>query len=217
MGIVYSESNSLGTGLREKRDGGLTKFGENAVERMNKIGMAIDVSHASKQTSLDVIEKSNKPIFITHAGARSLWDINRLKSDEVIKACAKKGGVVAVEAAPHTTITNNNRRHSLESVMEHFEYIVSLVGIDHVTFGPDTNFGDHVGLHDQFRKYLSIDEMSKKDTPEYPKVDYVEGLENPSENFHNIISWLVKHNYSNSEISKVVGGNTMRLLNEVWV
>ncbi len=217
MGIVYSESNSLGTGLREKRDGGLTKFGEKAVERMNKIGMAIDVSHASKQTCLDVIEKSNHPIFINHAGARSLWNINRLKSDEVIKACAAKNGVIAVEAAPHTTITKNHRAHSLESVMEHFEYIVDLVGIDHVTFGPDTNFGDHVALHDEFRKYLSIDEMNKKDTPDYPKVEYVEGLENPSENFHNIIGWLVKNNYSNDDIRKVVGGNTIRLLKEVWV
>ncbi|HKL13646.1 MAG TPA: membrane dipeptidase [Halanaerobiales bacterium] len=217
MGIVYSESNSLGTGLREKGDGGLTKFGEQAVERMNKIGMAIDVSHASDQTCLDVIEKSDYPIFINHAGARSLWDINRLKPDEVIKACAKKGGVIAVEAAPHTTITENHREHSLESVMEHFEYIVDLVGIDHVTFGPDTNFGDHVALHDEFRKFLSIDQMEKNKTPNHPKVDYVAGLDNPSENFHNIIGWFVKHGYSNDEIAKAVGGNTMRLLDEVWV
>ena len=216
MGIVYSESNSLGTGLREERDGGLTKFGQKAVERLNKLGMAIDVSHASDQTCLDVIEASKYPIFINHAGARSLWNINRLKPDEVIKACAKKGGVIAVEAAPHTTITENYPNHSLESVMEHFEYIVDLVGIDHVTFGPDTNFGDHVALHDEFRKFLSIDEM-KKDTPPHEKVDYVAGLENPSENFHNIISWLVKHNYTDQEIEKVVGGNTIRLLEEVWI
>jgi len=217
LGIVYSESNSLGTGLREDRDGGLTKFGQKAVERMNKLGMAIDVSHASDQTCLDTIKTSKYPIFITHAGARSLWNSNRLKPDNVIKALADKGGVIAVEAAPHTTITKNHPRHSINSVMEHVEYIIDLVGIDHVAIGTDTNFGDHVALHDEFRKYLSIDEMKKSGTPDHEKVEYVAGLENPSENFHNIIRWLVKHEYTNQEIVKIVGGNVIRVLKEVWI
>lgn len=217
LGIVYSESNSLGTGLREDRDGGLTKFGQKAVERMNKLGMAIDVSHASDQTCLDTIKTSKYPILITHAGARSLWNSNRLKPDNVIEALADKGGVIAVEAAPHTTITKNYPRHSINSVMEHVEYIIDLVGIDHVAIGTDTNFGDHVALHDEFRKYLSIDEMKKSGTPDHEKVEYVAGLENPSENFHNIIKWLVKHEYTNQEIAKIVGGNVIRVLKEVWI
>ncbi|MFW6381636.1 MAG: dipeptidase, partial [Bacillota bacterium] len=81
MGITYSESNNLGNGLKEKYDGGLTIFGREAVKRMNKVGMAIDVSHCGDQTALDVIEVSSKPVFITHVGARSLWDIKRLKPD----------------------------------------------------------------------------------------------------------------------------------------
>ena len=217
MGIVYSESNSLGSGLKEDRDGGLTKFGHRAVERMNKLGMAIDVSHASDQTCLDVIEASNVPIFINHAGARSLWNIKRLKPDNVIKACAEKGGIIGVEAAPHTTITENHPYHNLESFMEHFDYIVDMVGIDHVAFGPDTNFGDHVALHKEFRKFLSIDEANKKGSPEHKEVEYVAGLDNPSETFPNIVKWLVKHGYSNDEISKVVGKNVIRVLKEIWI
>lgn len=216
MGVVYSESNNLGTGLIENRDAGLTKFGEKAVERMNKLGMAIDVSHASDQTCLDVIEISQAPIFINHAGARSLWDIKRLKPDDVIKACAERGGIIGIEAAPHTTITKKHPRHNIESFMEHFEYIVDLVGIEHVAFGPDTNFGDHVGLHHEFRKLLSIDEEKTDNSPEHIEVDYVKGLENPSENFHNIVKWLIKHNYSKEDIIKVTGKNVIRLLKEVW-
>jgi len=75
------------------------------VERYNKIGMAIDVSHCGDQTALDVIETSTKPVFITHAGAKTLWNIKRLKPDDVLQACANKGGVIGIEAAPHTTIT----------------------------------------------------------------------------------------------------------------
>lgn len=214
MGIAYSEGNSLGMGLKEKRDGGLTAFGREAVKRMNKLGMAIDVSHSGDQTSLDTIEVSDKPIFITHAGARTLWNTNRLKPDDVIKACAEKGGVIAIEAAPHTTITQNHPRHNIESFMEHFEYCANLVGIDHVSFGPDTLFGDHVGLHNVFASALSLS-ASKGKLP-YEKVEYVQGLENPAECFPNIVRWLVKHGYSDSDVAKVIGGNTMRVLEEVW-
>ena len=147
MGIAYSEGNQLGAGLREKGDGGLTQFGRKAVERMNKLGIAIDISHSGDRTGLDTIEVSDKPVFITHAGARALWPSRRLKNDETLEACAAKGGVIGIEAAPHTTLTEANRTHTLESYMEHVEYIANLVGIDHVALGPDVLFGDHVGLH----------------------------------------------------------------------
>lgn len=215
MGIAYSEANALGCGLREPNDSGLTVFGRQAVERMNKLGMAIDVSHCGDQTALDVIKYSKKPVFITHAGARSLWPSRRLKPDEVIKACAERGGVIGIEAAPHTTLTRRNPRHSIESVMEHFEYCVELVGIDHVTFGPDLLFGDHVALHKAFAQQLSIG-ASHAVSEDFPRVQYVQGMENIAEAWPNIVRWLVKHNYSDDEIAKVIGGNTLRVLREVW-
>ena len=214
MGIAYSEGNSLGNGLKEKRDGGLTDFGRQAVRRMNKLGIAIDVSHSGDQTSLDTIEESSRPIFITHAGARALWNSNRLKPDQVIKACAEKGGVIGIEAAPHTTLTKKNPRHNLESYMEHFEYCVNLVGIDHVAFGPDVLFGDHVGLHHVFAAALSISASHGK--KEFDEVPYVEGLENPAEAFPNIVRWLVKHGHSDGDIAKAIGGNVLRVLKDVW-
>ncbi|MFO8082769.1 MAG: membrane dipeptidase [Desulfobacterales bacterium] len=214
MGITYSESNALGDGLRETRDGGLTTFGREAVRRMNQIGMAIDVSHCGDRTSLDTIEASDDPIFISHAGARALWNTARMMPDEVLLACAQKGGLVGIEAAPHTTLTQDHRSHSIESFMEHFEYCVDLLGIDHVTFGPDTLYGDHVGLHHAFQSHLSIGKSHAH--MDFEEVEYVEGLENPSECFPNIVRWLVKHGYSDVDISKVIGGNTLRVLGEVW-
>jgi len=219
MGITYSESNVLGSGLRELRDGGLTSFGRQAVERMNKIGMAIDCAHSSDQTTLDVIAASTKPIFLTHTGARSLWNIRRLAPDEVLKACAGNGGVIGVEAAPHTTLTAQNPNHSIDAFMEHFKYIKDLVGIDHMAFGPDTLYGDHVGLHHVFAEALSIDqshEGEKNKGPQFKEVPYVQGIENPTEASHNILRWLVKHNYSDEDIAKVLGKNILRVLKDVW-
>jgi membrane dipeptidase len=213
-GIAYSEANTLGSGLRETRDGGLTEFGRQAVRRMNKLGIAIDVSHSGDQTSLDTIEVSEKPIFITHAGARALWNTKRMKPDEVLKAMAAKGGVIGIEAAPHTTLTKKHPRHSIEGFMEHFEYCADLIGIDHVAFGPDTLFGDHVGLHHYFAKHLSIG--AARGQMQFEEVEFVDGIENPAEALPNITRWLVKHDYSDGDIAKVIGGNVMRVLEEVW-
>jgi membrane dipeptidase len=214
MGITYSESNALGSGLREANDGGLTQFGRQVVRRMNKLGMTIDTSHCGDKTTLDVIEASEKPTFITHVGARALWNTNRLKTDDALRACAEKGGVIGIEAAPHTTLTKNHPLHSIESYMEHFEYVANLVGIDHVAFGPDTLFGDHVGLHHVFAAALSI--SAARGGVQFEEVPYVKGLENPAEVFPNVTRWLVVHGYKAEEIAKVLGLNALRVLKETW-
>jgi membrane dipeptidase len=180
---------------------------------MNKVGIAIDVSHCGNKTAIDVIEESSQPVFISHIGAKSLWDIDRLKPDEVFKACAAEGGVIGIEAAPHTTISKNNLEHNINSYMEHFEYIKELVGIDHLAFGPDTLFGDHVGLHDLFRSNFSLDQNKTR----HKKIEYVKGLENPAEVMSNILKWLIKNNYKKEDIQKVMGENIIRVLKQTWV
>jgi len=214
MGITYSEANALGSGLKEPSDGGLTRFGRQVVQRMNRLGMTIDTAHCGDRTAADAIEFSEGPTLISHVGARALWNSNRMKPDPVLRACAEKGGVIGVEAAPHTTLTHEHPSHSIESYMEHFEYIANLVGIDHVAFGPDSLFGDHVSLHRVFARQLSI--ATAHAGPEYQEVAYVQGLENPSETMPNIARWLVAHGYSDEEIAKVMGLNTLRVLEETW-
>ncbi len=218
LGITYSESNALGNGLKEDRDGGLTKFGRRAVERMNKVGLLIDCSHCGDQTTLDTVEWSEKPIVLSHIGARELWRSNRLAPDDVMEAVAAKGGVIGIECAPHTTLTKNNRRHNLEAFMEHFEYVRALVGIDHVGFGPDTVYGDHVGLHRTYMANLSIKDSRGGHHPDqhFEEVEYVEGLENPTEGSINIARWLVQSGYSDDDIEKVMGGNALRVMAEAW-
>ncbi|RYF61070.1 MAG: diguanylate cyclase [Comamonadaceae bacterium] len=216
MGLVYADSNTLGSGQKELRDAGLTSFGRRAVQRMNALGMLIDVSHASDRTSMDAIEASSKPIAITHAGARAIWPTPRMKPDEILKACAERGGILGLEAAPHTTISYEHRTHTIESVMDHFEYAVDLMGIEHVAFGPDAFYGDHLGFHHAVSANLDVAAMVNSGDLEYDRVTHVDGMENPSENFRNIAGWLVEHGYSDSEILAVLGGNVLRLLNEVW-
>jgi len=216
MGITYSESNALGNGLKEDADGGLTKFGKEAVRRMNKVGMLIDVSHCGHKTAQDTAIHSEKPILMTHVGAKALWNSKRLFEDYVMKEVAGRGGVVCIESAPHTTMTKTRNTHDIDSVMEHFEYTANLLGLDHVAFGVDSLYGDHVGLHHAFAASLSTQDVRNKDVA-YEEVEYVKGLENPTEASVNIIRWLVAHGYSDADIAKAVGGNVLRVLGQVWV
>src|SRR6266516_186239 len=214
IGIAYSDANALGSGLAETSDGGLTAFGRRAVTRMNKLGLAIDVSHSSDNTALDVCRHSDRPVFLTHAGARAIWDTARMKPDDVLRAVAGTGGVVGMSAAPHTTLSVAHPRHSIESVMDHFRYCIDLVGIDHVAFGPDTLYGDHVQLHRIFAHLLSL---GASRGPDFEPVAYVDGMENPTKNFANICGWLVRHGYDDETIRAVIGGNIYRALQAVWV
>lgn len=211
LGIAYSESNQLGGGIKDPGDGGLTAFGLKAVKRMNRLGMAIDLSHTGDVTAMQTCRASERPVFLSHSGARALFEEGKLKTDDLLKAVAETGGVVGVEASPHTTIGRENPRHSLESVMEHVEYCIGVMGIDHVGFGPDLVFGDHVGLHNLYAGTFDTGE-----TAGHEWVEHVEGLENLSE-FPNTIRWLVAHGYADEQIAKLVGGNVLRALRDVWV
>ncbi len=213
IGIAYSDSNALGSGLNERVDGGLTMLGRRSVDRMNGLGMAIDISHSGDLTGIETCRASTKPVLMTHAGARALWDIPRLKSDDALKAVADTGGLIGISAAPHTTCSTAHPRHTIESVIDHFHYCVDLVGIDHVAFGPDTLYGDHVGLHTTFGHLLRMGDWT---APEHEKVPYVDGLENPTECFHNLAACLVRDGHSDEDIAKVLGGNIQRALAEIW-
>jgi membrane dipeptidase len=223
MGLVYSESNTLGTGLDEMRDGGLTDFGYDCVVRMNKVGMLIDVSHVSDQTARDAIESSKKPIIISHAGSKTVHPIKRMVPDDILQALAEIDGVIGIEAAPGYTATKDNPVPSIDTYMVHLEYCVDLMGIDHVGCGPDTMYGDHVGLYKFWDDLLTMEGMGHYSRPkqkddlvvrELPT--HVKGLENPTETVLNVIRWMVKNGYSDGEISKVAGKNALRLLEQVW-
>ena len=131
-----------------------------------------------------------------------------MKPDDVLRAVAETGGVIGMSAAPHTTLSAAHPRHTIESVMDHFRYCADLVGIEHVAFGPDTLYGDHVALH----RIFAAPARPRRATggPAFEPVAYVDGLENPTENFANICGWLVQHGFADDEIRAVLGGNIYR-------
>lgn len=230
MGIVFSESNRLGSGCKEIGDGGLTDLGYDSVQRMNKTGIIIDVSHAGDRTAMETIEASKEPILISHCGSRTLTNTARMLPDNVLQFCAEKGGVIGVEVAGFAPTTKKHPDPSIECLLEHIEYLIDLLGADHVGAGPDTMYADHAGIYrnapiGESRSLGAKGHYVRPRHPELPKtykpgemvrnLDYVKGLESPSD-FTNIIRGLVRDGYSNNEISKIIGLNGLRIIKICW-
>ncbi|NDW11280.1 membrane dipeptidase [Bacteroides sp. 214] len=123
--------------------GGLSPFGEKVVEEMNRLGMIIDVSHASESTFWDVIKLSSKPIIASHSGVKGIFNHNRNLTDAQLKALAKQGGVVQIYFVG-SFMSPKRRETTLYEVLDHIDYAVRVAGIDHVGIGTDFDGGSGV-------------------------------------------------------------------------
>ncbi len=204
--------------------GGLSPFGEEVVDHMNRLGIMVDISHLTDSTIAQVLRRSVAPVIATHSSARHFtpgWQRNI--SDDLIQATAAKGGVImvsfgslfvrgeyleqnrALSAAIDAYLEENNidpdseegflyrerQRKSnpigtLADLVDHIDHIVDLVGIDHVGLGSD--YDGVTGL---------------------PK-----GLEDVS-TYPNLIAELIRRDYSDEDIAKILGGNALRVWQQV--
>lgn len=205
-GLTYNDGNPLGGGLASDPDDGLTALGRRAVGLMNELGITVDVAHVGDRTALDACRVTQAPVVVSHAGARAVWPTPRMKPDAVLDAVAATGGVVAVSAAPNSTLSAAHPRHSLDSAMDHLTYLADRLGVEHVALGPDAFFGDHVGL------YEATGHRTAWATPPHEEVRYVAGLENPGEAATNVTAWLLDRGWPEADIARVIGGNVLQVL-----
>ena len=121
------------------RDIGLTPYGAQMVERMNRIGMAVDISHCGDRTTLDALEASQKPVLITHSNCRALVPgSRRCKTDEAIRRAAAKGGVIGVTMV-RAFRSQASGPATIEDVLDHIDHVAKLVGVEHVGIGSDVD------------------------------------------------------------------------------
>jgi len=206
LGLSYNARTTIGDGCTERTDAGLSALGLKAVERMNRLGMLIDLSHSSDRASQEAIEASRVPCCFSHTFARSVFNNPRGKSDELLRLLARKGGVIGIAAVPN--LISRKPIQTLFDVLDHLDYVVKLVGIDHVAIGTDCMFGDHVAMHKQMHRVM---DMSKA-LDEFP-APYLEYMENPGQ-WPNFTRALVARGYSDGDIRKILGENVLRILKE---
>ncbi len=134
--LTYNFNNKIGSGFLEQRDGGLSVFGLSILERMQQVGMAVDVSHCGDQTTLDALSAARKPVIFTHATARALVPGHlRCKTDEAILKMARTGGVMGI--AMIRFMVRDSEPVTIEHVLDHVDYVAKLAGIEHVAIGSD--------------------------------------------------------------------------------
>jgi membrane dipeptidase len=203
-GLTYTRRSALGDGQNEHSDAGLSELGREVVGRMNQVGMLIDLSHAGQRTALEAMEASEAPVIFSHNAAHRLRPTRRTRQDEELQACAARGGVVCVTAVPNSL--SDDPRQDINCVLDHYDYLVNLLGVDHVGIGTDTVVGDHVGLT---RLLMQRDAGGPP-----PPAPYLDGLESPADGT-NIVRGLIARGYSDEQIGKLAGQNVLDLLRRV--
>jgi len=184
--LTWNQRNQIADGVGESRTGGgLTNFGIEVIEQMNKLGMIIDVSHLSEKGFWEVVKKSKAPIIASHSNCYSLCPHPRNLKDDQLRAIAKKGGVIGINFVPNF-LTKKRRKVTIQEVINHIDYLVENIGIDYVGLGSDFDG----------TKKLPV------------------GLEG-AEKYPYITIELLKRGYEEEEIQKILGGNLVRVFKEV--
>lgn len=230
--LTYNLRNYAGDGCTEKYGSGLSYFGTDIVEKMNKNHMLVDLSHCGYQTTLDAIDVSKDPVAFTHTGCQEIYDHPRAKKDEQIKALAEKGGYMGIFTLPFFLAPNYagrlakpGEKGTLNELLNHIDHAVKIAGVDHIGIGSDTTYRGRIP--DEYLKLSDEEQFKRGFTPQRFWSGWAIGQANrmldpiPDDWANSWINWpnisigLVSRGYSDKEIEKIIGGNWIRILKEV--
>ena len=209
--LTYNARNLFGNGSTERRDEGLSDRGVALVDRMNTVGMAVDVSHCGDRTSLDAFEVSKRPVLITHSNARALNPGHpRCKPDEVIQACGKSGGVMGITGVRN--FVKDKEPTTIEDLLNHFDYVARMIGVEKVGIGSDIDLYGYDAMPPEDYKRLKA---AYKGTYAFrDKID-IEGVDHPKR-MYDLTEGLIRRKYTDAQITGILGGNFVRVLGEIW-
>lgn len=215
--LTYNVRNLVGDGCLEPANGGLTRYGRQVVERMNEMGMLVDLSHCGQRTTAEGIAASAEPVAITHSGCNSVARHPRSKDDAELRAMADGGGVIGIYLMPFLT---PGRVPMRADVLDHLEHALDVCGEDHVGIGSDLSITPIDGSDEYWarhREFVSNRiERGVAAPNEDPEILFtVEDL-NSHRRMELIADGLADRGHPDRVIEKVVGGNWVRLFEEVW-
>lgn len=206
--LTYNHANRAGCGCQEPVDTGLTPFGRAVVAELNRLGILVDVSHCGPVTTLEAIAASDKPIAITHANARSFFDMPRNKSDEAIRALVERGGVIG--AVAFGAMLTRQIPATLADYIAAIDHLVGLAGVEHVGLGPDFMEEMPVEVAAQALKGLPPAVLQQ-----FQALPPTQDFESAAA-FPNVTAALLAHGYPAVEVRQIMGGNWLRLYGQVW-
>ena len=210
VGLTYNMQNSVGGGCTERTDTGVSNLGAALIAKMDELGMIVDTSHSGRQTTLDACELSERPVVASHTSAAGLYEVDRGKSDEEIQALAETGGVVGIVAVP--PFLGPGPRVTIEAMLDHVDYVGRLVGWQHVGIGTDWPL--QASRETLEAVYLPL-MMESGFRPEHNlSLDNLVGFDDYRD-YPNITRGLVGRGYDDEQIRGILGGNFLRVFEEV--
>ncbi len=209
--LTYNARNRIGNGSTERVDGGISDFGVAIVERMNEVGMAVDVSHSGDQTTLDACEVSGAPVLYTHSNCRALNPGHpRCKTDEAIRRMAGTGGVMGITGVRN--FVKDSEPTTLADYLDHMDHVRELVGIQHLGIGSDIDLHGYDDMPAD--DYANLKANYKGSYAFREKID-IDEIAHPQRMF-DITEGLIGRGYTDDDIRLVLGGNFQRVLGEIW-
>ena len=216
MQLSYNRKSPFAAGVMEPDAGGLTALGRDAVREMNRLGIAVDVSHANAATTADALGVSTRPVVMTHAGCAAVHAHPRNKTDEQLRALAAKGGVVGIYDLPY--LTASPRQPTVDDYLAHLVHALKVAGEDHVGIGSDVGidpFDTSAKGMAEFAKQEQERRAAGLAAPEEDRPPYVVGLNTPRR-IEIIADRLLRSGYSAAVTEKVVGANFARVFTQIW-
>jgi membrane dipeptidase len=201
MLLATNLKNMVGDGCKERTDCDLSRFGVAVIEEMNRVGMLVDGSHSGNRTTLEVCEVSADPFIFSHSNPKALFDHPRNITDEQIKASAATGGVIGINGVGVFLSKNDS---SSETILRHIDYVVELVGADHVGIATD----------------LPVDPGNSSPTPWNPPhpgdvpwsdINYIQPEQLPE-----LAEGMLRKGYSEANIRGIFGETWFNVARRVW-
>ena len=214
--LTYNDRNLLGDGCLEPGDAGLSAYGRQAVERMNALGIAVDLSHCGTRTTADGIAASARPPLITHSGCREVYRHPRSKEDRELKAMADKGGVVGIYFMPF--IGPGPGAPTVEMLTRQIDHAVKVCGADHVGIGSDLSTTPIEETPEYLREHKAFVEGRAKRgiaAPDESRPLFIPELNHPRR-LEGVVRAMTQRQYSTDIIERVIGGNFHRVFKEIW-
>ncbi len=215
--LTYNRRNALGDGSLEPENRGLTTFGREAVARMNDLAVLVDLSHCGQRTTADAIRASRAPVAVTHSGCAALSALPRNKTDADLRLLADRGGVVGIYFMPFLL---ERGQPLADDVVRHVEHALQVCGEDHVGVGTDGAIAP-VQLDDAYRARIRAEIAERRAAgisapgetddivPLIPDLNHARRME-------RLADLLAARGHRDGRIEKILGGNFLRLMREVW-
>ena len=213
--LSHNRSNHIATAGFDDDDKGLSDFGADVVERMQQVGLAVDVSHCSDKTTLQTLEIAKRPILFTHAPCRALNPgYARAKTDDMIRKMADTGGVMGI--AILRFFARDREPVTVEHFFDHIDHVVKVAGIEHVGIGSDQGFDteDQLPLEVRRNTIQNAPAKYKVHSNDHYQIS-IEGI-NHRKRIFDITEGLIRRGYSDEHILLILGGNFARALGESW-